>query len=145
MVTVVKPNLADTIRDTKSRVHADEQSRPVPETPMYARLERKEVRVRAGQLEALTALARALMRSRRIKGERITENTLIRVAIDLLLTHQDRMRGGTEHQLRASVSAGLPNSATPEPRASRTPQIPDFATPDLPNPDRRSTSIGGSR
>lgn len=142
MVTVTKPNLAGTIRDTKNRVQVDEQSRPVPAAPMYARLERKEVRLRADQLEALTALTRSLMRSRRIKGERITENTLIRVAIDLLLAHQDALRGGTEQQLRASVGSRLRDSATHEPRTSRTPEAPASGTPDLQNP---GASRGGPR
>lgn len=36
-------------------------------------------------------------------GERITENTLIRIAIDLLLTHPDDLEGVTEAQFRESV------------------------------------------
>jgi hypothetical protein len=46
---------------------------------------RKECRLRPDQLDALTALARRLNRERKGKGERITENTLIRWAVDLLL------------------------------------------------------------
>ncbi len=40
------------------------------------------------------------MRRRTVKGERITENTLIRVAIDLLLAHQQHLAGGSETEIR---------------------------------------------
>ncbi len=53
--------------------------------PPYLTYVRKECRLRPDQLDALTALARRLNRERRGKGERITENTLIRWAVDLLL------------------------------------------------------------
>jgi hypothetical protein len=39
-----------------------------------------------------------------ISGERITDNTLIRVAVDLLLTRADQLRGSTEDELRKSLS-----------------------------------------
>ena len=47
---------------------------------------RKECRLRPDQLDALTALARRLNRARKGRGERITENTLIRFALDRLLS-----------------------------------------------------------
>nr|WP_012477495.1 hypothetical protein [Thermus sp. 4C]ABQ95623.1 putative chromosome segregation ATPases [Thermus sp. 4C] len=53
--------------------------------PPYLTYVRKECRLRPDQLDALTALARRLNRERKGKGERITENTLIRWAVDLLL------------------------------------------------------------
>ncbi len=53
--------------------------------PPYLTYVRKECRLRPDQLDALTALARRLNRERRGKGERITENTLIRWAVDKLL------------------------------------------------------------
>ncbi|RTI15769.1 ATPase [Thermus scotoductus] len=53
--------------------------------PPYLTYVRKECRLRPDQLDALTALARRLNRERRGKGERITENTLIRWAVDMLL------------------------------------------------------------
>ncbi len=56
--------------------------RPLPPYLTYAR---KECRLRPDQLDALTALARRLNRERKGKGERITENTLIRWAVDMLL------------------------------------------------------------
>ncbi|UZX16808.1 ATPase (plasmid) [Thermus sp. PS18] len=53
--------------------------------PPYLTYVRKECRLRPDQLDALTALARRLNRERKGKGERITENTLIRLAVDKLL------------------------------------------------------------
>jgi hypothetical protein len=81
--------------------HADSVS---SELPKYLQLERKEVRLRLDQLDELTALTRRLNRARNGKGERITENTLIRVAIDLLLERSDPLAGTTEEELRDSVS-----------------------------------------
>lgn len=78
--------------------------------PKYLQLERKEVRITAGQYDQLTAAARRLNRQRprgssdEGRRERITENTLIRIAIDLLLARQPELRGSTEEELRKSVS-----------------------------------------
>lgn len=73
--------------------------------PYYQTLERKEARLRADQFRDLTECARALNRARRGEGERITENTLIRVAVDLLLTKAigAEFHGVTEAELRKSV------------------------------------------
>lgn len=73
-------------------------------TPLYRRLARKEARVREDQYVALSRLVRVLARRRTDRsGPRLTENTLIRVAIDLLLTRANRLTGNTEVELRASV------------------------------------------
>jgi hypothetical protein len=71
----------------------------------WTELERKECRFRDDQLLDLTALARRLQRAKaQGSGERITDNTLIRVAVDLLLeNHQDKLAGATEEELRKSV------------------------------------------
>lgn len=72
----------------------------VPEGPLYMRLTRKEVRFRDDQLEALDRVARRLARARRgTGGERITENTLVRVAVDLLLERAEAITGGTEAEI----------------------------------------------
>lgn len=73
--------------------------------PRFAEFERKEARLRQDQLDALDALARKIKRARKPgAGERITDNTLIRVAVDLLLARQDELTGSTEDELRTSVS-----------------------------------------
>ena len=75
------------------------------QTPKWQRLERKELRLRADQLDELAKLRRALNRQRGGEGERITENTLIRVAVDVLLGRAGRLRGTTEDELRKSVTS----------------------------------------
>jgi len=69
----------------------------------YRSFERKEARLRADQYTKLTEEARRLNRVR-TSGSRITENTLIRVAIDLLLDRSEQLAGETEYELRKSVS-----------------------------------------
>ena len=71
--------------------------------PLYLRLVRKEARLREEQYAALTEHARRLSRARRGQGARITENTLIRVAVDLLLERIDRAAGADESELLASL------------------------------------------
>lgn len=73
------------------------------ELPRYLQLERKDVRMRSDQLDSLTNLSRRLNKQRRSRGERITENTLVRVAIDLLLERAEELGGLTEDDLRSSV------------------------------------------
>jgi hypothetical protein len=50
-------------------------------------------------------IRRALNRQRGGEGERITENTLIRVAVDMLLGRAGKLRGTTEDELRKSVTS----------------------------------------
>jgi hypothetical protein len=78
---------------------------PVTSEPLYLRLVRKETRLREEQYETLTEYARKLNRAKAPGvGERITENTLIRIAIDLLIPHLSEMSGSDEAQLRNSVT-----------------------------------------
>ncbi|OYE02747.1 hypothetical protein CDG79_22365 [Nostoc sp. 'Peltigera membranacea cyanobiont' 232] len=73
------------------------------EVTKYLTLERKEARLRQNQIDALTDLTRSLNRKRSKKGERLTDNTLIRVAVDLLLSKASQIHGDTEEELRKSV------------------------------------------
>ncbi|MHA7220277.1 hypothetical protein ACX80L_15485 [Arthrobacter sp. MDT1-48-3] len=69
--------------------------------PSWEEMDRKEVRVYGDQVLALTTLRMKINKGK--KGpERITDNTLIRTAIDLLLQHQDELGGVTENEIRAS-------------------------------------------
>lgn len=111
-MTMARVDLAGKLSDSRARVAA-ETPPAGPPAPMFAQLARKDARIRDDQVTALTALADAVMRRRRFKAERITENTLIRVAIDLLLAHADQLRGSTEAELRNSVTSGLPTSGRP--------------------------------
>jgi hypothetical protein len=72
--------------------------------PKYLTLIRKETRLTELQIERLTVITRKLNRQRQGRGERITENTLIRVAIDLLLSQAEELSGTTETELRESLS-----------------------------------------
>ncbi len=77
---------------------------PTPtKLPKYLTLVRKEARIREDQLDQLTVLARKLNRAKK-GGERITENTLIRVAVDLLLAQDNKLKGATEAQLLDSIN-----------------------------------------
>lgn len=84
-------------------------------TPLYRRLARKEARVREDQYVALSRLVRVLARRRTDRsGPRLTENTLIRVAIDLLLARANRLAGNTEEEIRASALRGDQPGSPPD-------------------------------
>ncbi|WP_272192193.1 hypothetical protein, partial [Acinetobacter baumannii] len=124
-------DLATKLEDARSRVDAES---PVEERGLakFARLARKDARIRADQDAALNALAKALMRRRPAKGERITENTLIRIAIDRLLSRAGDLRGSTEDELRNAVVPGVPNfraSAVPDVRSG---ELRSFAGSEVP-------------
>ncbi len=85
-------------------VEAGEEDAGVAALPRYLQMERKELRLRVDQADELGRLTRRLNRARAKAGERITDNTLIRVAIDLLLQRSDRLAGATEDELRKSLS-----------------------------------------
>ena len=78
-----------------------------PGLPKYLRLERKELLIWPDQITNLSILARVLNRNRDAAGERITSNTLIRVAVALLLSRSQDLAGSTEEELRRSL--GLPD------------------------------------
>jgi hypothetical protein len=123
-------DLSAQLADARVRVETESSGQIADQSaPLYARLTRKETRVREDQYAALGAVARALMRRRHVRTERITENTLIRVAIDALLARKDSLRGSTEAELRESVLSALTDSGTPGVRRSDTPEPRDFRSP----------------
>ncbi|GHB75708.1 hypothetical protein GCM10010331_74400 [Streptomyces xanthochromogenes] len=72
--------------------------------PKWTTLERKEARLRSDQLADLADLRRHLSARRLDRSEIITDNTLIRVAVDVLLqVHAERLQGDTEEALLASA------------------------------------------
>ena len=73
------------------------------EGPRFLKFVRKDTRIREDQQAALTIQARRLNRAKGSGGSRITENSLIRVAIDLLLDRIDLAAGADEDAIRASV------------------------------------------
>ena len=120
---VVPPRLAPAEAAPAAAVEKPEPRQPAPrrvargprdagtagvtesQIPKWQRLERKELRLRADQLDELARIRRALNRQRGGEGERITENTLIRVAVDMLLGRAGKLRGTTEGELRKSVTS----------------------------------------
>lgn len=88
-------------------MNADEWATRPAKQPRWTTLERRDVRLRVDQLEALAALRRDIMRNRRTRLERITDATLIRIAVDLLLSDDNRRHmpgsGDTEEELREFV------------------------------------------
>jgi hypothetical protein len=87
-----------------------------PGLPKYLRLERKELLIWPDQITNLSILARVLNRNRGGSGERITTNTLIRVAAALLLSRSQDLAGTTEEELRRSL--GLPDLQSPDLQSS---------------------------
>ena len=75
-----------------------------PVTPAYLRFVRKETRLREEQQNQLTLQARRLNRAKKTVGARITENSLIRVAVDLFLAQVDRAVGDDEDAIRKSIT-----------------------------------------
>ncbi|MYS37583.1 hypothetical protein K388_07352 [Streptomyces sp. KhCrAH-43] len=51
----------------------------------------------------LADLARDLQDARTRKTERITENTIIRIAIDLITAHPELLHGDTEEEIRVGA------------------------------------------
>jgi hypothetical protein len=93
-----------TVPEYRTPEVTDFGSTEVPKSmPRYLQLVRKDTRLREDQLAALTDLSRRLSRRRQASGERITENTLIRVAVDLLLSETEKLDGDTEDELLQSV------------------------------------------
>ena len=77
---------------------------PSSQGPKYLQLERKDTLLWPRQLNELTVLRRVLNRRKpKGEGERITENTLIRVAIDLLIANAGQLQGSNEDELRQSL------------------------------------------
>ncbi|WP_066466163.1 hypothetical protein [Sanguibacter suarezii] len=108
----VEENAVSAPRDWPAMVApvSEESSRETPKvapgkaaSQRYDELVRKETRIRPDQYAALTRTQRALNKARGSEGERITENTLIRVAIDMFLASEGAIAGTTEAEIRESV------------------------------------------
>lgn len=72
------------------------------DTPKFKTLTPKLVLFRDDQLEALTRITRRLSRAKR-GGERITENTLVRAAVDALIARGDNLEGSSEDEIRQGL------------------------------------------
>ena len=109
-------------RDPLGWIGESERVTVTPETPVVAEAEVAEnrtddipkflsyevmtARLRSDQVDFLSSLERQIMRSRRHKGERITKNSLLRAAVDLLaILPLDVDEIGSEEELRKRVLA----------------------------------------
>lgn len=104
-----EPQAPEAVRPKGVRPAGAPEPRPPTEVtglPKYLRLERKELLIWPDQITQLSILTRVLNRNRRGAGERITTNTLIRVAVALLLSRYQDLAGTTEEELHRSL--GLP-------------------------------------
>lgn len=104
------------VPDTQAPTKPAAQATPAPSTssldvPKWLTFEPKPTRQRRDQLDWIEAKRKELNALRARAGERLTDNTLIRVAIDLLIVNGDRLQGTTEAELRASL--GIDDDALP--------------------------------
>jgi hypothetical protein len=106
LVPHVKPILIGGPPATEPRTAEVRNSRS-SEGPKYLMMERMDARLRPDQVTALAQLRRQVNGQRTDRSERITDNTLLRVAVDLLLTQSERLSGNTEDELRKSVTPKL--------------------------------------
>src|SRR3712207_1518238 len=88
-----------------------EAATPARLLPKYLALQRKEARLRGDQVDALASLARRMNRGKANKGsERITENTLIRVAVDWLLSREEPVGASSEEEIRRGLGVPGPGA-----------------------------------
>lgn len=83
------------------------------EVPRWLTFERKETRQRQDQIAWVEATRKDLNKRRGRAGERLTDNTLLRVALDLLRLHAAELEGVTEDELRASLGIELDEHGAP--------------------------------
>jgi hypothetical protein len=90
------------------RGEAVTRARPLPK---YLALQRKEARLRDDQVDVLASLARRMNRGKANKrSERITENTLIRVAVDWLLSQEEPVGASSEEEIRRGLGVPSPGA-----------------------------------
>lgn len=95
---------ADAVPATaKSDDELQEPMRPFERYSSFDDFERKDTRQRNEQIAWIETKRKQLNRLRAGTGERLTDNTLYRVAIDLLISRGDVLAGTTEAELRASL------------------------------------------
>ncbi|MFJ9523270.1 hypothetical protein ACIRPK_34145 [Kitasatospora sp. NPDC101801] len=95
----------------------------------------KYVQLRGDQQIELDVLARELQGARESKAERITANTVIRVACDFLLARRDVLEGDTEDQLRSSLLSYVKHL---EDRSTRLRELEEGPAPEAPAPKTRA-------
>ena len=110
-------DLRTAISQAGEHVRAEDSSpdvkRPIPKprtSQRFDQLARIEGRLTAKQLADLTSLRLKLIDPKNTTSgprERITNNTLLRVAVTVLLEHKNAVNGGTEKEITQSLLAHL--------------------------------------
>lgn len=111
---VDEPEKADQVTKSVTNKLTESVSNRVPK---YLQLKRREARIYDNQADELTALTRRLNDQRKqsdgtTAGERITDNTLVRLAIDLLLERKQELSGATEEELARSLGLAYRHKTT---------------------------------
>ncbi|MCG9890851.1 MAG: hypothetical protein MH252_07235 [Thermosynechococcaceae cyanobacterium MS004] len=106
------PNAELAVENEQISKGSDIQSTVVTEfvatkVPKYLSLERKEVRLPSEHIDELTRLVRRLNRQKTGRDERITENTLIRIAVSLLVDFGESITGNNERELLESLRGSI--------------------------------------
>jgi hypothetical protein len=81
---------------------AEDEAQEAGVKPHYSKLLRKELRLYEDQSTNLSVLRKHINQGK-VGAERVTDNTLVRIAIDLLLERSGELKGMTENELRSSV------------------------------------------
>jgi hypothetical protein len=97
------PDKAQALRVRRSQRRGAAEAAAQTSEPSYLHFVRKDTRLREDQLEQLTKESRRLNRAKRNTGVRITDNTLIRVAVDLLLARIENASGDDEAAILGSL------------------------------------------
>jgi RNA polymerase-interacting CarD/CdnL/TRCF family regulator len=71
--------------------------------PRYQTFERTDARLRPDQVTALSELRKRVAANRTDRTERITDNTMLRLAVDLLLKNATHITGNTEEEMRRAL------------------------------------------
>lgn len=101
---VVEKDQTSNDTDIESLVVTDSVTTKIPK---YLSLERKEVRLPSEHIDELTRLVRRLNRQKTGRDERITENTLIRIAVSLLVDFGESITGNNERELLDSLRGSI--------------------------------------
>ncbi|GAB2902219.1 hypothetical protein [Neomicrococcus lactis] len=119
---VDEPEKADQVTESATNRLTDSVTNKLTESvsnrvPKYLQLKRREARIYDNQADELTALTRRLNDQRKksdgtTAGERITDNTLVRLAIDLLLERKQELSGATEEELARSLGLSYRHKTT---------------------------------
>jgi len=119
---VDEPEKSDHVTESVTNKLTDSVTNKLTESvtsrvPKYLQLKRREARIYDNQADELTALTRRLNDQRKqsdgtTAGERITDNTLVRLAIDLLLERKQELSGATEEELARSLGLAYRHKTT---------------------------------